>query len=231
MIFNKFLYRHYDSDEQISAKYGTMVSNASFVGMPIAQSLYGANGLLYASIYVLPQRFLMWSYGLSLYTKQNDPHKLKKIITHPCVVAIFIGIIVGICYNFGIYLSKGISKTLKAIGGCSTTLCLIIIGTIVSEVEIKELFNKKAILFSFYRLFLIPFVILILTSFLPIDPLSRNVCVLLTSIPAATTTVILAQKYHVNEKFASQLVICSTIFSLVSLPCIMYLLKILQFSM
>ena len=60
-ILNKWLYRSWDNDEQVCAKYATMVSNASFVGMPIVQSLYGAIGLLYSSIYVLPQRLLMWS--------------------------------------------------------------------------------------------------------------------------------------------------------------------------
>lgn len=41
-ILNRFLYRTWGNGEQICAKYATMVTNASFIGMPIAQSLYGA---------------------------------------------------------------------------------------------------------------------------------------------------------------------------------------------
>ena len=119
------------------------------------------------------------------------------------------------------------SATLKTIGGCSTTLCLVIIGTIVNELTIKEFFNQRAFIYSFYRLFLIPGIILLVTYLLPIETLTRNVCVLLSSIPAATTTVILAQKYDVNPKFASQLVIMSTILSLISIPLFTLILQII----
>ena len=61
-----FLYKKCDKDEQIIVKYGTMVSNASFIGM------------LYASLFVLPQRILMWSYGISLYSQNKQEKSLKK---------------------------------------------------------------------------------------------------------------------------------------------------------
>ena len=68
LILNSFLWKKLPEDEAISCKYGTMVTNASFVGLPIATALYGSEGLLYASIFVLPQRIMMWAYGLPLYT-------------------------------------------------------------------------------------------------------------------------------------------------------------------
>lgn len=226
-IFNHCLYNRWPHDEKINAQYGTMVSNASFVGMPIAQSLYGVTGLLYSSIYVLPQRIFMWSYGLSLYTDQKDKHLMKKILAHPCVISIFIGIVVMICYSKGVYLPSGISQTLKAIGGCSTVLCFVIIGTIVSELNIKELVSKHSLLFSLYRLLIIPLIMFVIVYFLSIDTLSKKVCVLLTTMPAATTTVIFANQYERNSHFASQLVIMSTLLSLVSIPFFSMILELI----
>lgn len=97
----------------------------------------------------------MWLYGLSLYTHQKDKHVRRKILTHPCVIAVFIDMMMALGYNLGIYLPSGISNTLKAIGDCSTTLCLVIIGTIISEMNSKELLNRKALLYNIYRIFLI----------------------------------------------------------------------------
>ncbi len=42
-------------------QYATQVSNAGFLGNPIVEGLYGSQGLLYASIYLIPLRILMWS--------------------------------------------------------------------------------------------------------------------------------------------------------------------------
>ena len=46
LILNSFLWKKLPEDEAISCKYGTMVTNASFVGLPIATALYGSEGLL-----------------------------------------------------------------------------------------------------------------------------------------------------------------------------------------
>ena len=55
---------------------------------------------------------------------------------------------------------------------------------------------------------------------LPLDLLSMKVCVLLTAMPAANTTVMLAGKYDRDPAFASELVMTSTLLSLFSIPLI-----------
>ena len=187
-----------------------MVSNANFIGM------------LYASLFVPPQRILMWSYGISLYSQNKQEKSLKKIVLHPCVISIFIGIIVMIAYNLHIYLPTGISKTIKMIGSCSTPLCLIVVGTFASNLRFRELINKHVILFSIYRLIMIPCIILILFLIFPVNRLCRNVCVLLT----ATATVLLAKQYSVNALFATKVLVLSSLLSILTIPFVTYLLEI-----
>ena len=68
------------------------------------------------------------------------------------------------------------------------------------------------------RLLLIPAVVFLLTLPLPLDPLARNVSVVLSAMPAGTTTVMLAQKYDRNPQFASKLLVGSTLLSMVTIP-------------
>lgn len=51
---NKFLYRYFDIEEQVSCKYATAVTNTSFLGIPIILALYGSTGAMYTSIFVIP---------------------------------------------------------------------------------------------------------------------------------------------------------------------------------
>lgn len=133
-----------------------------------------------------------------------------------------------IVYNFYIFLPTGISKTLKIIGSCSTPLCLIVVGTFASDIHLKDLMKKHVITFSLYRLIIIPCFILLCLSFFPINSLCKNVCVLLTAIPAATTTVLLVKQYDSNVIFATKVLVLSSLLSIITIPFTTYLLEIVS---
>lgn len=77
-LLNKVLYRKLTEERKVICQYGTMVSNAGFMGMPIAQGVFGEVGLLHASIFLLPQRIFMWSSGLALFAKDEKGSVFKK---------------------------------------------------------------------------------------------------------------------------------------------------------
>lgn len=224
LCLNKFLWKKFPENEAISCKYGTMVTNASFVGLPIATALYGSKGLLYASIFVLPQRIMMWAYGLPLYTGKSEKHMVRKILLHPCVASIFIGIFLMIFYNMGYPIPEVMASAMKSLSECTTALCMIVIGGVMSEMKMSEFFDAHAFYFCVWRLILIPIFILILLKLCPISEACRGVSVLLTGLPAPTTVVILAQQYNRKPRFASQMMFLSTLGSMITLPLVIGLL-------
>ena len=82
----------------------------------------------------------------------------------------------------------------------------------------KLLHNCTGAVTMFVTLLLIPAVVFLLTLPLPLDPLARNVSVVLSAMPAGTTTVMLAQKYDRNPQFASKLLVGSILLSMVTIP-------------
>lgn len=56
-----YLYQHISKGKRMILQYGTICSNAGFLGGPIAEGIYGSMGLLYGSIYLIPQRITMWT--------------------------------------------------------------------------------------------------------------------------------------------------------------------------
>lgn len=223
-ILNRILYKKSSDEKKICLQYGTMVSNAGFMGMPISQGVFGNVGLLYASIFLIPQRIFMWSSGLSLFTSVNKKDLIKKVMTHPCIIAIYFGIIMMILTSLNIELPTFLISTLSSIGNCNTALSMMVIGGILADVDDEHILDKDICLYSLYRLILIPICILIVLRITHIDTLSANVCVLLSAMPAASTTAMLAQKYDKNAAFASKMIFVSTIFSLITLPIITLIL-------
>lgn len=219
-LFNLFLYRNMDEARRVCCKYGTMVSNAGFLGMPIAEGVFGAQGLLYASVFLIPQRIFMWSYGLSLFAGGKQGNVVKKLLTHPCIIAVFVGIVVMVMTSYDIAIPSCIDDTIKAIAQCNTAFSMFVIGGILSEVDPKSMFDKDALFYSLIRLVVLPLVIMVILRVIRMAQLPSNVCILLSAMPAASTTAMLAEKYDGDSGFASKMVFVSTLLSLVTLPCI-----------
>lgn len=225
-FINLFLWNRLEINKKICCKYGTMVPNGSYMGMPIVESIYGSTGLLYASIFLISQRIFMWSTGISLFAGKNEKNIAKKVLTHPCIVYIYIGVVLMLLGYVGIEPPKPINKTIAAIGQCNTALSMFVIGGILSEVNPKEIFDKIAIIFALCRLVVLPMIVLVIVRYIiPMDTLAGNVCIVLTGMPAASATAMLAQKYNVDPGFASKIIFVSTVFSLVTLPLITILLE------
>ena len=68
-FLGKYFFIKESPRKQSVLKYGTICSNAGFMGSPLIQGLYGLNGLLFASIYLIPQRIVMWSGGVACFTE------------------------------------------------------------------------------------------------------------------------------------------------------------------
>ena len=86
---SKVLYRRVPHGPREVLQYGTITSNSGFLGNPMAEGIFGEMGLLYASVAMLPIRVIMWSAGVSLYTRTSGKAVLKKLITHPCICLLY----------------------------------------------------------------------------------------------------------------------------------------------
>ena len=95
MLYTKYAYNNVSENQKKCLTYGILVSNAGFLGNPVAEGVYGPMGLMLASVYLIPVRIIMWSKGIAIFSGQsNRKDTLRKVITHPCVIACAIGIVI-----------------------------------------------------------------------------------------------------------------------------------------
>ena len=222
LVLNRFLYNRFPIERRIVLQYATSCNNSGFMGLPVIESVFGELGTLYGSIVLVPMRIVMWTAGLSLFTKTDKKEQLKRLATHPCIWAV----IVGVAYLFSpVKLPDVLYSTITMLSRCVTPLSMIIVGGILSEVDMKTVFDGAVFYYSALRLLVIPAVIFGVLALLGIDPVATGSVVLSSAMPAATTTAMLAQKYDRDAAFASKLIFVSTLISLVTLPLIGAFLK------
>lgn len=210
------LYREVPKEKRMVLQYATVCSNAGFLGNPVAEGLYGSVGLLYASVYLIPQRIVMWSAGVSYFTEcPSKKEVVKKVLKHPCIVAVEIGIVLMVTQ---VQLPGFLSSAIENVGGCTTAITMMLIGTILTDVDMRHILTRTTVAYSFIRLVFIPAVVFAGCWLANIDSVVAGVSVTLAAMPAGTTTAILAMKYHGDEEFATQCVVLTTMLSMAAIP-------------
>ncbi len=212
---NKLIFRKVAKNRKSVMSYGMICSNSSFIGLPVAQELYGDMGVLFTSVFQIPIRFTMWTAGLSLFTEIDRKSAFKKLAKHPCIIAVFLGFLLMV---LPVTLPTVITNTISSISKCTTPLSMIVIGTILADADIKTMFSKDVLYYSFWRLIGLPMIIWLILMPFHLDKLLVSICVIMSGMPAGSTTSILADKYGGDSMFASQMTFVSTLFSIVTIP-------------
>ena len=212
LFYGRLVFRKGTEAQRKSLRFATFCSNAGFLGNPVAEGLYGADGLSLANIYLIPLRVMMWAAGLSIYSGTHDwKATTKRVLTHPCILAILLG--VGLML-LKIQLPALLLRPINALSSCNTACSMLVIGMILSGIHPRELLDPGILLFSLHRLVIIPALVYLACRLLPVGGTVTGVSVLLAAMPAGATTTMLSAKYGRDPEFATQLVIFTTLCSI-----------------
>ena len=215
-VMSKIYWRKAPHERKAVLEFATLFSNAGNAGLPIVASVFGTQGVFYASFYLLPVRVLIWTAGLSLFVDGvNFREKIKILMKTPSLVVVF----VGIALMFSpVKLPAVLSTAIKNMGDMTGPLSMMIIGAALGESDLRSAFDVDAFKLTFVRLIVQPLIFLFVLKLAGVQDILWQVTVTLTAMPAAANTEIIAEMYGKDYAFAARCVVVSTIISLVSVP-------------
>lgn len=222
-LLGRVIYQNVSETRRNIMRYGTLINNAGFAGLPIVGSMFGNEGLILASIFLIPIRIFMWSVGITMLSQEKQSKKLIlfQLLKNPSIIAVFLGLFRGL---LKIELPPFIDSALVSMSDAVSPLAMIAVGSIIATISLKGLIDSDVLLFTFIRLVAIPLVTLFSLKALGFSTVIIGVSVILTSMPAATSTALLASQYEADDIFASKLVFVTTILSVFITPLLMVLL-------
>ena len=217
-IISKFLWKNMDNSRRGIMRYAFQFANCGYLGNPVIEGLYGAPGLVYASVFLLPVRIFMWSVGLECFQEGvgSFSKTLKRTITHPCVLATIIGVV----WMFfpQAKLPDFLYNTIYGFNQCLTPMTMLTIGFIMGETDMRRIFCRDLGVITVLRLGIQPLIVLGVCYLLHLEPLVAEVITVLVSMPVANTTALLASQHDCDYGFASGLVVFTTLVSMVTIP-------------
>ncbi len=205
-------------------KAHSMFGNIIFLGFPLIYSLYGSEGLLYASMFQFMSNIIMWTVGVIVLTYGNGVSWKRSILKvfNINTLATVIGFVF---FLLSIKLPDIIVSPLSELGAANTWLCMLYIGAMLALTNIRGLLRKKSLyIISFNRLIFVPAILIglfaLVSSLFDISPdkLVSSVIILEVAMPCMASVVIMAKELGADDQIAVGNVFVSTIISIFTLP-------------
>ncbi|MCX8012839.1 MAG: AEC family transporter, partial [Rectinema sp.] len=87
-------YRKVADPKRRILSYVTVFSNCGFMGFPVAESVFGKTGLMFASIYVVVFNIFIWTWGIALFSGGKETRDRtsiwKRVFLNPGTIAVIV---------------------------------------------------------------------------------------------------------------------------------------------
>ena len=219
IIFNKLWLK---GDLRYESQFGLIFNNATFLGYPIVASTFGPTGIVAYCGFIIAFNVALFSYGIWLFEHKITPKLVRSVVTNPNIIAVLLGMLL---FLSGLRLPGFITDAVSYVGGATTPLSIICIGFMLSRADFKTILKKwRLAVTAITQLIVGPAITYLVLTWLrfPIEVVA--VCTLIQALPTATSLGLFATKYGGNNIESSELVTISTIFSIFTMPLMVFLL-------
>lgn len=193
--------------------------NAGFVGLPIVQALYGEQGILLLSAFIIAFSTTQWTVGMAIFTGKN--FKLRDALLNPGVISAAVALFM---FYLDIKLPEPFRSICVQLGGLTTPLAMLLAGARLYELRLKSLADVSLWAAVISRLLLIPLAAFFLLKALGLSGMVLNILLLGLAMPSAASGQMFAERYEKDSVQAALGVSLSLLLCLVTIPLLMGLL-------
>ncbi len=198
----------------------TVFSNIGFMGFPVIKSIFGSEAVFYTAIFNMIFSLLVFTLGIFLinYGTKNKADFNIKILLSPGIVSSFAAIVI---YFLKIPIPSVLGSTFNSVGNITTPIAMMLIGSTLANIEIKEVFTEFRIYpYTLVRQILIPAAFYPILKFFITNPLILGVTLIVLAMPVGNSAVQFATKYDADIDLAAKSVFITTLISVFTIPLI-----------
>ncbi len=190
--------------------------NFGFTAVPVAQILWGAASLAPTFVHNIGIEGALWSVGVMMMGGEHG-FSWRRLINGP-IIAVVVGLIIT-ALGWSDHATGAWRTAMSMIGVGAFPLAIFITGCTIMDLVTDERPSWKVALgAAVVRLVLAPAMILTAAKYLPIGIELKKVLVVQAAMPAGLTSILIAKMYGGRPAIAVQVVIATTVLSLLTLP-------------
>lgn len=225
IIISSVIFRKNKEVYKNDAKMCLIFSNDGFMAVPLLQSLLGGIGVFLGSAHIVVGTVIIWTYGVLMLSKGKNTVNIKNIILNVGTLSMIFGIFLFIS---PIKLPTPIITTLTYVANVNTPLAMLVLGVFLAQTDIMSIIkDKNTYKMCFYKLILMPAIILIFMYILSIDKEIALVLIIGSATPTAIITAMFAKIFKTEYLFSTKIIAATTVFSMITLPIFITLTQII----
>lgn len=229
-FFCAWILRARRSDWNLYA-FMSVATNTGFIGMAVATAIYGQSSVIFSSIFIMVIAVFVYSVGFGLMAVA-DPQRdhAKKIaipwrsMINPSVVASIIAIVI---FLLRIPVPEVVSGTLSRVGGITSTIAMLIVGSIMAGADVAGVFGEWRLYpYILIRQFIVPALLYLVLRMLFSDTVLLGVFVVMFAMPVGSMAPSFAAQFHSNVKLAANATVLSTLASFLAIPALVMVMTV-----
>ncbi len=206
-------------------RFAVIYTNCGFIGIPLANGLFGSEGVFYITAYMTIFNLLVWTHGLMSMTGKSDRKSFGKALVSPAVLATITGFVLFVCR---IMLPGTVNEALTYLGNMNTPMAMLVAGITIAQTDIRGLLGKVRIYYiSFLRLLFVPVIMIFIFRWFDIPQMVYLTSIVAAACPTAAFINLISIKYDKNYLYASEIFAMTTIFSLGTIPLVMMIANLM----
>ncbi len=219
------LHQKYEDSKYRILSIGSVLGNVGFLGMPVLSSVFPNEPivLVYSSINVMSMNLIVFTIGTYMITNDKKFISLKSAILNPTTIAILISLPI---FIGRIHFPGEIENAIALLGKMVTPVCMLILGMRLSQARLKAIFTRGFVYVTcLLKLVVFPLVVYILVKWIPgVNEVCKTTVVVLAMMPAGAIIESLAEMYECEQELSANVVLLTTILSVITIPVMAYLL-------
>ena len=224
LVFNK---RTASDESRRVLRFAIVYSNCGFIGIPLLGAVIGTRGIFYASVYLAVFNIFVWTHGVALFKGKADKRALVNLALNPNIIAVVIGLLL---FCFSIQIPNLLYDGIKYIYNLNTPLAMIVIGASLAQLDPLTLITDRRVLPGIaLRNLAVPLAAIFVLHFAGVSGVLLLACLIPIACPVGGNTVLFADMYGKDTKFPTRLMSLSTLFSVVSIPLLVYIVSVLKY--
>lgn len=225
IIFNLIL-RIKEPKKQGMYLFMTVFSNVGFMGFPVADALYGSEGVFYAAVFNCIFNISVFTMGVFFMNIGKEDRgsisslfSIKKIL-NPGILCCIIAIVI---FIFRIPVPNVVNEVLASVGGLTSTLAMLLVGVSLATMNLKEMLGDiRVYVYTVIRQVALPLAAWPIISRFISNELAAAITLIMVAMPVGNMSVLFAMEYDGDEKTAAKGVFLTTLASMVSIPFVMW---------
>lgn len=197
--------------------------NVGFLGLPLAESLFGPVGLFYMALLNIHLNLFVYSFGFYIIAR-NSTSGFKfsaKTLINAGIISVIIAMII---FFLQLPVPDLIMEPVSFVGSITSPLAMVVIGSTAAANSLKRVFShRKLYLLSALKMLIIPAITYLILKLTLGDGLMTQVITMYVGMPTAAIVSMIAIAFDSDAETASSATAMMNIFCIGTIP-LLYLM-------